>query len=164
MATGTAPKRLQKELQQIRADSSTSVIVDLVENNIFHWTSTIVGPDDTPYANGHFVLDISFPPDYPFSPPKMKFLTKVYHCNINANGNICLDILKEQWSPGLTVSKLIISIRSFLSDPNPDHPLVSEVAREFKTNRSKHDDTAREWTLKYAQPNNTAADTQENSR
>jgi ubiquitin-conjugating enzyme E2 D/E len=83
-----------------------------------------MGPDDSPYTGGVYFMDIHFPADYPFKPPKVSFTTKIYHCNINSNGGICLDILKDQWSPALTISKVLLSICSLLTDANPDDPLV----------------------------------------
>lgn len=77
-----------------------------VAEDMFHWQATIIGPNDSPYAGGVFLVSIHFPPDYPFKPPKVAFRTRVFHPNINSNGNICLDILKEQWSPALTISKV----------------------------------------------------------
>lgn len=65
-----------------------------------------MGPADSPYAGGVFFVSITFPPDYPFKPPKVMFKTRVYHPNVNSQGSICLDILKEQWSPALTISKV----------------------------------------------------------
>ena len=91
-----------------------------------------MGPTDSPYQGGIFFLDIKFPQDYPFMPPRCTFKTKVYHPNINASGGICLDILKNQWSPALTTSKVLLSITSLLSDPNPDDPLVGEIAALYK--------------------------------
>merc|ERR1719271_2086360 len=114
------------------------------------WTATIMGPPDSPYEGGVFFLEINFPTDYPFKPPKVKFLTKIYHPNINKSGGICLDILKDQWSPALTISKVLLSICSLLTDPNPDDPLVPDIAQLLKTDRARHDSTAREWTHKYA--------------
>ena len=109
-----------------------------------------MGPEDSPYSGGVFFLNIHFPPDYPFKPPKCTFTTKIYHANINSNGAICLDILKDQWSPALTISKVLLSISSLLNDPNPDDPLVPEIATLYKNNRVQHDSSAREWTSRYA--------------
>merc|ERR1711981_1528576 len=108
------------------------------------------GPSDSPYEGGVFFLDINFPQDYPFKPPKVRFTTKIYHCNVNDQGGICLDILKGEWSPALTIAKVLLSVCSLLTDPNPDDPLVAEIARVYKTDRTKHDATARDWTRKYA--------------
>ena len=117
---------------------------------MFHWQATIMGPEDSPYTGGVFFLDIHFPADYPFKPPKVSFTTRIYHCNINSNGGICLDILKDQWSPALTISKVLLSVCSLLTDPNPEDPLVPEIAQLLKNNTTQHNATAREWTAKYA--------------
>ena len=109
-----------------------------------------MGPEDSPYAGGVYFLNIQFPADYPFKPPRVQFTTRIYHCNVNSNGGICLDILKDQWSPALTTSKVLLSICSLLNDPNPDDPLVPEIATLLKSDRKKHDNTAREWCQKYA--------------
>ncbi|XP_061054315.1 ubiquitin-conjugating enzyme E2 T-like isoform X3 [Eubalaena glacialis] len=108
------------------------------------------GPNDSPYQGGVFLLTIHFPTDYPFKPPKVAFTTKIYHPNITSNGSICLDILRSQWSPALTVSKALLSICSLLCDPSPDDPLVPETAHTDKANREKYNRLAREWTQKYA--------------
>ncbi|KAL0618981.1 Ubiquitin-conjugating enzyme E2 D4 [Plecturocebus cupreus] len=118
--------------------------------SVFHWQATIMGPNDSPYQGGVFFLTIHFPTDYPFKPPKVAFTTKIYHPNINSNGSICLDILRSQWSPALTVSKVLLSICSLLCDPNPEDPLVPEIAHTYKADREKYNRLAREWTQKYA--------------
>merc|ERR1711991_888297 len=109
-----------------------------------------LGPTESCYAGGMFFLNISFPSDYPFKPPKVNFSTKIYHCNVNSNGAICLDILKDQWSPALTISKVLLSISSLLTDCNPNDPLVPEIAQLYLRDRPKHDRTAQEWVQKYA--------------
>ncbi|EAS04070.2 ubiquitin-conjugating enzyme (macronuclear) [Tetrahymena thermophila SB210] len=120
------------------------------QKDAFQWQATIMGPSDSPYSGGVFFLNIHFPTDYPFKPPKVSFTTRIYHPNINSNGSICLDILKDQWSPALTISKVLLSISSLLTDPNPDDPLVPEIAQIFKNDRVRYEATAREWTRKYA--------------
>lgn len=119
-------------------------------SDLYHWQATIGGPEDSPYEGGLFFLNIHFPVDYPFKPPKVSFATRIYHPNINSHGSICLDILKDQWSPALTISKVLLSISSLLTDANPDDPLVPEIAHIYKTDINKFRATAREWTKKYA--------------
>ena len=91
---------------------------------MFHWQATIMKRSDSPYQEGVFFLTIHFPTDYPFKSPQVAFTTRIYHPNINSNGSICLDILRSQWSPALTISKgkilaalifLIVKGVSFLS-------------------------------------------------
>jgi len=141
---------METELVDLGKDPPANCSAGPVGDDMFHWQATIMGPDESPYAGGVFFLDIHFPADYPFKPPKVHFTTRIYHCNINSNGGICLDILKDQWSPALTISKVLLSICSLLTDPNPDDPLVPDIAQLLKTDRARHDSTAREWTSKYA--------------
>ena len=145
-----ALKRLQRELVELEEDPPSNCSAGPEDEDLFHWTATIMGPEDSPYFGGIFFLDIHFPGDYPFKPPKVTFTTRIYHCNINSNGSICLDILKDQWTPALTVSKLLLSICSLLTDANPDDPLVPEIADLLIKNKQVHDANAREWTQLYA--------------
>ncbi|KAL9248968.1 Ubiquitin-conjugating enzyme E2 11-like protein [Drosera capensis] len=146
-----ASKRIAKELKDMQKDPPASCSAGPVNNkDLFHWEATIMGPPASPFAGGIFSLTIRFPPDYPFKPPKVSFKTRVYHPNINSNGSICLDILKEQWSPALTISKVLLSICSLLTDPNPDDPLEPEIARVYKSNKGQYESRAREWTQNYA--------------
>ena len=147
-----AARRINKELEDINRNPPENCSAEPVDNDIFHYQATIMGPTDTPYAGGVFFLDVIYPDDYPFRSPNIKFLTRIYHCNIaSGDGRISLDILKDKWSPALSISTLLVSITSLLSDPNPDDPLVPEIAKLFKNDKIKHDQTAKEWTLKYAQ-------------
>jgi len=145
-----ALKRIKKELQDLNKDPPAQCSAGPVQDDLFHWQATIMGPSDSPYQGGVFFLNIHFPTDYPFKPPKISFSTRIYHPNINSNGSICLDILRSQWSPALTVSKVLLSICSLLNDPNPEDPLVPEIARVFKQDPKKYEQTAKEWTIKYA--------------
>ncbi|XP_037836142.1 ubiquitin-conjugating enzyme E2 E2 isoform X1 [Kryptolebias marmoratus] len=115
----TSAKRIQKELAEITLDPPPNCSAGPKGDNIYEWRSTILGPPGSVYEGGVFFLDIAFTPDYPFKPPKVTFRTRIYHCNINSQGVICLDILKDNWSPALTISKVLLSICSLLTDCNP---------------------------------------------
>tara|TARA_Y100000996_G_scaffold232378_1_gene182875 strand:- start:459 stop:923 length:465 start_codon:yes stop_codon:yes gene_type:complete len=142
--------RIQKELIELQQSPPANCSAGPVDDDIFQWQATIMGPEGSPYHGGVFYLKISFPKDYPFKPPKMMFTTRIYHCNINSGGGICLDILKDQWSPALTISKVLLSICSLMDDPNPDDPLVPDIADLLRKNKKEHDEQARLYTLKYA--------------
>ena len=145
--------RLRKELRDITRDPPAFCSAGPIsDSDLFTWNASIMGPVDSPYQGGVFNLIIKFPTDFPFKPPKVSFITKVYHPNINADGDICLDILKEMWSPALTVSKLLLSIGSLLTDPSNEWALDMDVGRVFRTDKRLYEATAREWTQRYAMP------------
>ena len=146
-------QRLNKELADINKNPPTNCSAGLIDDDIFHWQATIMGPEGTPYQGGVFELRIDFPQDYPFKPPNIIFTTRIYHCNINSNGNICLDILKEQWSPALTISKVLLSICSLMNDQNPNDPLDSDAAELYLKNHSKFLEQATFYTTMYASNN-----------
>ncbi|KAK1806371.1 hypothetical protein P4O66_004889 [Electrophorus voltai] len=141
---------IQKELAEITLDPPPNCSAGPKGDNIYEWRSTILGPPGSVYEGGVFFLDIAFTPDYPFKPPKVTFRTRIYHCNINSQGVICLDILKDNWSPALTISKVLLSICSLLTDCNPADPLVGSIATQYLTNRTEHDRIAKQWTKRYA--------------
>jgi ubiquitin-conjugating enzyme E2 D/E len=145
-----ALKRLQKELVDFQKDPPESCSAGPINDDMFHWEGTIIGPKDTPYEGGVFKLDITFSPEYPFKPPIMSFKTRIYHINISTKGAICLDILKDQWSPALSVARTLLSICSLLNEPNPDSALEQEHARLYLSNREGYNAKAREWTRNYA--------------
>ncbi|KAI8818069.1 ubiquitin-conjugating enzyme E2 E2 [Fimicolochytrium jonesii] len=139
-------KRIQKELAEISLDPPCNCSAGPKGDSLYDWVSTILRPSGSPYAGGVFFLDIHFPQDYPFKPPKVTYRTRIYHCNINSQGAICLDILKDNWSPALTISKVLLSVCSLLTDANPHDPLVGNIAQQYLNDREEHDRIAREWT------------------
>lgn len=143
-------KRIHKEHQDMQRDAPDNCSAGPRGDNIYLWDAMIVGPSDSPYAGGVFKLEIHFPTDYPFKAPNVVFLTKVYHPNISSSGAICLDILKNMWSPALTISKVLLSICSLLTDANPKDPLVAEAADLYLKDRAAFNEKARLWTIHYA--------------
>ena len=120
------------------------------KNNIYEWYGIILGPINSIYEGGIFHLNIDFPTDYPFKPPKIYFITKIYHPNISDNGSICLDILKNQWSPALTITKVLLSLSSIMNDPNPYDPLSPKAAYDYLYRKNVFNKIAREYVNKYA--------------
>jgi len=145
-----ALQRISKEFENIVADPPSNCSAGPVGSDMYNWQATLMGPSDSPYEGGVFFLNIKFPVDYPFKPPKVMFSTKIYHPNINSGGGICLDILKDQWSPALTISKVLLSICSLLTDPNPDDPLVQEIADLYVNNREEYNLKAMAFTFRFA--------------
>ena len=145
-----ATKRIMKELNMLSKDPPPGVSASPVDKDIFHLQGFIRGPKDSPYENGMFKLDIVFPIEYPFKPPKIKFVTKIFHPNISSTGSICLSILKDEWSACLKIGDVLLSIISLLTDPNPDDPLRPDLATLYTTNIDAFNKQARAETLQYA--------------
>ena len=134
----TALKRIQKEFEKLNSEPIVGCTAQpLSDRNQMKWKATIAGPTASPYEGGTFTLSIDFPDNYPFKPPTVKFVTQVYHPNISATGEICVDILSSSaWSPALTIQKVLLSICSLLTDPNPSSPLRGDIARIYESNRA----------------------------
>ena len=144
-------KRIAKEVEEIRRDTSSGVKVEIDEANAAHLVGSISGPEDTPYHKGLFKIDIIIPGDYPFTPPKMKFITKIWHPNISSQtGAICLDILKDAWSPALTIKTAMLSLQALMCAPEPSDPQDAEVAGMYQRNYEQWVSTAKFWTESYA--------------
>jgi len=141
--TMSLSKRLFKELQEFNQDPPCHISTGPIGDDIRHWEATIIGSEDSPYENGIFKLKITFPDDYPFKAPRVQFVTRIFHPNISENGEICLDILKSQWSPALTIGKLLLSISSLLSEPNVSDPLNSSAARLYQDDMDKYESKIR---------------------
>ncbi|VDM60500.1 unnamed protein product [Angiostrongylus costaricensis] len=144
---GALPRRIIKETQRLMADPVPGISASPDDNNARYFHVMIAGPQDSPFAGGVFKLELFLPEEYPMAAPKVRFMTKIYHPNIDKLGRICLDILKDKWSPALQIRTVLLSIQALLSAPNPEDPLATDVAEQWKTNESEAIRTAKEWTL-----------------
>ncbi|KAL9655674.1 hypothetical protein ABK040_002334 [Willaertia magna] len=144
------PRRIVKETQKLMAEPPPGISATPHEDNMRYFNVLIEGPSQSPYEGGIFTLELFLPDNYPMVPPKVRFLTKIYHPNIDKLGRICLDILKDKWSPALQIRTVLLSIQALLSAPNPDDPLANDVAEEWKKDQDRALKTAREWTQKFA--------------
>ncbi|KAL9647566.1 hypothetical protein ABK040_006922 [Willaertia magna] len=147
-----ASQRPQKEFMKLKQKAPEGCSVDLIEDNLKHWSVIIAGPEGSPFEGGKFKFEYSLPDNYPFNPPKVKCLTKVYHPNFDNNdGSICVGILKnDEWKPTCNIEASILAIQDLFRNPNASSPLDQEVAEVFVNDVSKYEKTAREYTKKYA--------------
>lgn len=148
-----AVRRLVKELQVMETDPPENTWARPKSmSNLLKWRAKIRGPEGSPYESGVFELALSFPVAYPFEAPIVRFTTPLYHCNVNALGYICVDVLDEQqcWSPGLTVDKLLLSLSALLNDADPLTAYNTEAAGLFLQDRERYDSIARSWTQRHA--------------
>ena len=145
-------RRIQREYEEISklsAETAYGVSASIVNGDMTRWKGVIRGPvgfiqNDTAYDGGTFFVDIQIPHDYPYKPPKMRFETKIWHPNVSSQtGAICLDILKNEWSPALTIRTALLSLQALLCSPEPDDPQDAVVANQYKTNRPLFERTAR---------------------
>ncbi|KAJ3234170.1 Ubiquitin-conjugating enzyme 13 [Chytriomyces hyalinus] len=128
------PKRIIKETERLLAEPVPGISATPHDDNLRYFDVIISGPSSSPFEGGAFKLELFLPEDYPMAPPKVRFLTKIYHPNIDKLGRICLDILKDKWSPALQIRTVLLSIQALLSAPNPDDPLANDVAQHWKDN------------------------------
>ncbi|KAI6683009.1 hypothetical protein NL676_028922 [Syzygium grande] len=133
-----ARKRLMRDFKRLQQDPPAGISGAPQDNNIMLWNAVIFGPDDTPWDGGTFKLTLQFTEDYPNKPPTVRFVSRMFHPNIYADGSICLDILQNQWSPIYDVAAILTSIQSLLCDPNPNSPANSEAARMFSENKREY--------------------------
>ena len=144
------PRRIVKETQRLQQEPVAGISCAPYEDNLRYFRVALQGPEDTPYQGGMFSMEMFLPAEYPMVPPKVHFLTKIYHPNIDKLGRICLDILKSKWSPALQMRTVLLSIQALLSAPNPDDPLDTGVADHWKANEAEAMENARVWTRKFA--------------
>eukprot|EP01055_Gregarina_sp_Pseudo9_P005279 Gregarina_sp_Pseudo_9__5278@NODE_606_length_2498_cov_71_494103_g572_i0_p2_GENE_NODE_606_length_2498_cov_71_494103_g572_i0NODE_606_length_2498_cov_71_494103_g572_i0_p2_ORF_typecomplete_len152_score25_82UQ_con/PF00179_26/7_2e48ProkE2_B/PF14461_6/7_5e09RWD/PF05773_22/0_064UEV/PF05743_13/0_22_NODE_606_length_2498_cov_71_494103_g572_i0138593 len=143
-------KRITKEIQDLKLDCPPGILAEPDPNNQRYFRIKVEGPSGTAYEGGVYKLELFLPEVYPMEPPKVRFLTKIYHPNIDKLGRICLDVLKDKWSPALQVRTVLLSIQALLSAPEPSDPLDANIANHFLQDRSSAERTAKEWNQKYA--------------
>ncbi|KAK1533924.1 ubiquitin-conjugating enzyme E2 35, partial [Colletotrichum paranaense] len=146
------PKRIVKETERLMAEPVPGISAVPHEDNLRYFDVEIHGPTQSPYEGGVFKLELFLPDDYPMTPPKIRFLTKIFHPNVDKLGRICLDVLKNNWSPALQIRTILLSIQALLGAPNPDDPLAADVAKSWKEDEQAAIATAKEWTTKFAVP------------
>ena len=149
-------RRLMRDFRRLQNDPPHGITAAPLEDNIMQWDAVIFGPDDSAWEGGTFKLSLAFSEDYPNKAPKVKFITKMFHPNIYADGSICLDILQHNWSPIYDVSAVLTSIQSLLTDPvrfkiqfvalnmilflqNPNSPANVEAAKLYQENRREYE-------------------------
>mmetsp|Transcript_10156 Transcript_10156/g.41347 ORF Transcript_10156/g.41347 Transcript_10156/m.41347 type:complete len:154 (-) Transcript_10156:43-504(-) len=139
-----ARRRLMRDFKRLQKDPPDGISGAPCDNDILKWNAVIFGPEDTEWDGGTFKLSLDFGEDYPNKAPKVKFLSKMFHPNVYADGSICLDILQNQWSPIYDIAAILTSIQSLLCDPNPNSPANGEAARLFTENRREYERNVRE--------------------
>lgn len=147
-------RRLKNEIKylQEQQDHENMFTVQMVDDDTYHWNVHIFGPQDSLYEGAEFKLDVRLPNDYPFSPPRVKFLTNIEHLNING-GDICLDILKkDNWSTSQNIKSVIISIICLLNEPNPQDPFNANLAELYRKDHNKYVDYVKQSCMKNKRP------------
>lgn len=140
-------RRQLAELNKNPVEGFSAGLID--DNDLYRWEVLIIGPPDTLYEGGVFKAHLTFPKDYPLRPPKMKFITEIWHPNVDKNGDVCISILhepgedkygyekpEERWLPIHTVETIMISVISMLADPNGDSPANVDAAKEWREDRN----------------------------
>ncbi|XP_018319380.1 ubiquitin-conjugating enzyme E2 N-like [Agrilus planipennis] len=143
-------RRILVETKNLSKDPPPGISATPDEDNCRYFHVIMAGPKGSPYEGGLFKLELFLPENYPLCPPSVRFLTKIYHPNIDKLGRICLDILKDQWSPALQIRTVLLSIQALLSAPNPDDPLANDVANMWKNDEEEAISVAKSWTRRYA--------------
>ncbi|CAD8174719.1 unnamed protein product [Paramecium pentaurelia] len=150
-----ALKCIQAQLEQLQRFSIEDPFINIQggpidDKDLFIWQGYIFGHKNSPYEDGMFQLQINFSKNYPFKPPKVKFITPIYHPNIDKDGNIQIDILyNNNWSPTITITQILLCISALLKDPDPDR-FVPTIRESYQNEKYHYQTTEREWTQKFA--------------
>ncbi|KAI4291392.1 ubiquitin-conjugating enzyme E2 A [Pancytospora philotis] len=139
-----AKRRLLKDLSVIEKSKSDAIFAQPLEDDMLTWVAVIVGPPGSAYENGTFSLILTFDESYPNHPPEVSFISKLFHPNVYANGDLCLDIIKSRWSPSYDVMGVLLSIQSLLDDPNVKSPANPEAAQLYENDSEAYRARVRE--------------------
>ncbi|KAM6340529.1 ubiquitin-conjugating enzyme E2 C [Rissa tridactyla] len=153
-ARGSVGKRLQQELMALMMSGDKGISAFPESDNLFKWIGTIDGAAGTAYEELRYKLSLEFPSGYPYTAPTVRFLTPCYHPNVDTQGNICLDILKDKWSALYDVRTILLSIQSLLAEPNIESPLNTHAAELWK-NQAAYKKYVRETYAKQAKSQET---------
>ncbi|XP_014217287.1 ubiquitin-conjugating enzyme E2 T-like [Copidosoma floridanum] len=149
--------RVMKELKRLVEHPPEGIIYHLTEERTNILTIHMIGPHNTPYEGALFELEVEIPRKYPFLPPRIQFVTPIYHPNIDGQGRICLDLLKMPpnggWRPTITLESLLVAVLSLLGNPNPDDPLMVDIADEFRFNKATFEMKAKKLARQHAKQN-----------
>jgi len=139
---------LKKQMIELCKKPNENFSAGLVDDDIYKWEIIIMGPGDTYFEGGYFKARLDFPMDYPHRPPKMRFISKMWHPNIHTNGSVCISILHEpgddtfgyeqageRWSPIQTVETIVLSVISLLADPNDESPANIDAAKQWREDK-----------------------------
>ncbi|KAK1252754.1 hypothetical protein MKX08_003941 [Trichoderma sp. CBMAI-0020] len=133
-----ARRRLMRDFKRMQTDPPAGVSASPIPDNVMTWNAVIIGPADTPFEDGTFRLVMQFEEQYPNKPPQVKFISQMFHPNVYATGELCLDILQNRWSPTYDVAAVLTSIQSLLNDPNTGSPANVEASNLYKDNRKEY--------------------------
>lgn len=147
-------KRIAKELAELTESPPEGITVELInESDIYQWKVYMDGPEGSPYHKGRFLVKLSLPTEYPFKPPSVSFGTKIYHPNVTNDdkGSMCLGMLRaDEWKPSSKIAAVLEFARQLLVEPMPDDAVEGRIAEQYRNDRARYDEIAREWTRKYA--------------
>ena len=144
------PRRIKKEMIKLSQNKIPEISIMAHPENYRYFLCAMEGPSDSPYQGGIFYVEIFLSKQYPMKPPKVRFLTPMFHPNIDRLGRICLDIVKDKWTPALTLSRVMLHLQLLLISPNPHDPLDQSIADLWKMNQKEAHRKAKETTIKYA--------------
>lgn len=126
--------RVMKELAEAKKFKESNILLSTRNEDLYTWKAFLFGPEASPYKDGIFEVKINLPSNYPMSPPKIVFITKIFHPNVNyETGEICLDVLKDQWTPVWTLESACFAILDLMTHPNPDSPLNCDAGKLYVT-------------------------------